>query len=83
MNQVQEEINAFYIALNLKVPNLFPFSFFYALFKALQAYFYILLQPNYTSESKSELHIKKKVAVIAEIRKNNKTIITTLNTTIT
>ena len=42
----------------------------------------ILIQPNYTSESKSELHIKKNVAVIAEIRKNNKTIIATLNTTI-
>ena len=49
----------------------------------MQTLVYILLQPNYTSESKSELHIKKKVAVIAEIRKNNKTIITTLNTTIT
>ena len=83
MSQVQEENNAFCIALNLNVPSLYAFSFFYPLFKALQTLVFILLQPNYTSESKSELHIKKKVAVIAEIRKNNKTIITTLNTTIT
>ena len=82
MRQVQYEIHAFEIALNLHVPSLYSFSFFYALFKALQT-LVILIQPNYTSESKSELHIKKNVAVIAEIRKNNKTIITTLNTTIT
>ena len=82
MSEVQEATNAFNIGLNLHVSNLYPFSFFYALFKAFQT-LVILIQPNYTSESKSELHIKKKVAVIAEIRKNNKTIITTLNTTIT
>ena len=83
MSQVQEAINAFYIALNSSVPNVYPFSFFYALFEALQMLLLIVLQPNYTSESKSELHIIKKVAVIAEIRKSNKTMITALNTKIT
>ena len=83
MSQVQEEIHVLYIGLNMYVTILYPFSFFYALFIASNTLAFILLQPHHTSESKSELHIKKKVAVIAEIRNNNRTIITILNTTIT